>query len=136
MAGRQAYDTGTNRLVATNVWGPGTDSAYWTNFDWGRSIAAAMEYLGEPYSGSYGFVDTYMYWPITHMVAPAAEAVDCAECHAKGGRMADIAGVYIPGTGTPPGGVLGMVLLGLTAAGVAGHGILRIVSRRKGGSHG
>jgi len=136
MAGRQAFDTGRNRLVATHVWGPGTQSAYWTNFDWDTSIAAAMAYLGEPYSGSHGFVDTYMYWPITHMVAPAEDAVACAECHVRGGRMAAIEGVHIPGTGTPPGGWLGMAMLALAVAGVSGHAALRIAARGKGGRHG
>ena len=136
MEGRQAYDTERNRLLATNVWGPGTQSAFWTNFDWGRSIEAAMDYLGEPWSGSFGFVDTFMYWPITHMVAPAEQAVPCAECHSRDGRMAGITGVYIPGTATGPGGWIGMAILALAAAGVGGHGVLRIVSRAKGGSHG
>jgi octaheme c-type cytochrome (tetrathionate reductase family) len=136
MLGRQAYDSERNRLVATQVWGPATQSAFWTNFDWGKSIEAAMTYLGEPWSGSFGFVDTYMYWPITHMVAPASDAVQCAECHSRDGRMAGITGVYIPGTGTGPGGWIGMAILALAVAGVGGHGVLRIVARAKGGSHG
>jgi hypothetical protein len=40
---------------------------------------------------------TYIY-PTTHMVAPKDNVVNCTECHIKAdGRMADIAGVYMPG---------------------------------------
>jgi hypothetical protein len=28
-----------------------------------------------------------MYWAITHMVAPAEEALTCAECHGADGRL-------------------------------------------------
>lgn len=136
MEGRQAYDSKLNKLVYNHVYGPTTDSAFWTNFDWGKSIKAAMEYVGEPYSGEYGFVDTYMYWPITHMVAPKDAALECDACHAKDGRLSAIsAGIYMPGTGLPLGGKLGLAMLALVALGVAVHGGLRVFGR-KGGHHG
>ena len=28
-----------------------------------------------------------MWWPITHMVQPASDALQCAECHADNGRL-------------------------------------------------
>lgn len=135
MEGRQAYDAKNNTLVYTHVWGPTTDTAYWKNFDWSKAITAGMEAAGKPYSGEYGFVDTYMYWPITHMVAPAEDAVDCAECHSEGGRMANIAGVFLPGTDTMSlTGILGRIIVLMALLGVVGHTALRIFSR-KGGSH-
>ena len=136
MEGRQAYDTELNHLVYTHVWGPDTDTAFWTNFDWGKAIEAGMKAAGAEYSGQFGFVDTYMYWPITHMVAPASEALDCAECHAKDGRLANLAGFYMPGRDAMgPGGTLGLLILAATVLGVAGHATLRLVTRGKGGSH-
>ncbi len=42
-----------------------------------------MEKNNRPYSGEYGFIETYSYWPITHMVAPKEKALACSECHAK-----------------------------------------------------
>jgi hypothetical protein len=42
---------------------------------------------GLPYSGTYGFVATDMYWPITHMVAPKEQALQCTDCHGGAGRM-------------------------------------------------
>lgn len=131
MEGRQGYDTVLNRLTYSNVWGPTTDTAFWTNFDWAKAIEAGMEAAGAEYSGEFGFVDTYMYWPITHMVAPAEDAVDCAECHAEEGRMADLAGIYLPGADPKaPGGLLGMLAVILALLGVAGHGALRLFTRK------
>jgi hypothetical protein len=28
-----------------------------------------------------------MYWPTTHMVQPAENALQCADCHGEGGRL-------------------------------------------------
>ena len=53
-------------------------TAFWTNFEWGPAIEVGMAAAGYDYSGEYDFVDTHMYWPITHMVAPAEDAVACA----------------------------------------------------------
>ncbi|MGC9370940.1 MAG: tetrathionate reductase family octaheme c-type cytochrome [Paracoccaceae bacterium] len=136
MEGRQAYDSELNHLVYTHVWGPDTDTAFWSNFDWGKAIEAGMKAAGAEYSGKFGFVDTYMYWPITHMVAPAEDALDCAECHAKDGRLANLAGFYMPGRDAMgPGGMLGLLILAATVLGVAGHAAIRLITRGKGGSH-
>lgn len=136
MQGRQAYDAGFNKLVYSHVWGPTTDTALWTNFDWDKAIESGMAAAGDPYSGEYGFVDTHMYWPITHMVAPAKDAVECAECHAEEGRLVGLAGIYMPGT-NPNSLVatLGKLMVLAVFLGVVGHGLLRLVTRRKGGSH-
>lgn len=83
----QPYDIVNNTLVIPHLFGS-DESAYWGNYDWNNAITYGMEYAGLPYSGQYGFVATEMYWPITHMVAPAEEAVTCQECHtAEGGRL-------------------------------------------------
>ena len=136
MEGRQAYDTELNHLVYNHVWGPATDTAFWTNFDWARSIEAGMKAAGAEYSGHFGFVDTYMYWPITHMVAPSGDALDCEECHARDGRLANLAGFYMPGReAMGPGGMLGLLILAASILGVAGHAAIRLFTRGKGGSH-
>lgn len=136
MEGRQAYDTENNNLVYSHVWGPKTDTAFWTNFDWGKAIDAGMKAAGKPYSGEFGFVDTYMYWPITHMVAPAENAVDCVECHQQDGRLANVAGVFMPGTNTNgPVGLLGKALIILTLLGVIAHALIRTFSRKSNGGH-
>jgi len=136
MEGRQAYDKVNENLVYTHVWGPTTDTAFWTNFDWGKAIDAGMKAANQPYSGEFDFVDTYMYWPITHMVAPAENAVECAECHQENGRLVDVAGVFMPGT-DPNGwvGLLGKVIVLMSFFGVMGHAVLRIFSRTSKGDH-
>lgn len=92
----QPYDKGNNTLVYMHLWGDDKD-AYWGNYDFDRAIRHGMEEFGKPYSGQHGFVETYMYWPITHMVAPKKDALACAECHAKEGRLKDLHGFYMPG---------------------------------------
>ncbi|SDN86264.1 octaheme c-type cytochrome, tetrathionate reductase family [Lutimaribacter pacificus] len=137
MEGRQAYDSQLNHLVFTHVWGPTTDTAFWTNFDWGKAIDAGMKAAGREYSGQFDFVDTHMYWPITHMVAPAEQALKCGSCHSEDGRMVGLAGVFLPGTDSNGiVGILGRLLVLATLAGVLLHGVLRIFSGRKGGHHG
>ena len=135
MEGRQAYDALNNRLAYSHVWGPDTDTAFWTNFDWGKAIEAGMKAAGAEYSGEYGFVDTLMYWPITHMVAPAEEALSCQACHDKDGRLDELTGFYMPGrTPLGPVGILGVLLVLGTFAGVGGHALLRTIAKsRKGG---
>ncbi len=134
MEGRQPYDAELNELVYTHVWGPDTDTALWTNFDWARAIAAGMKAANEPYSGSYDFVDTYMYWPITHMVAPATDALRCGDCHAAGGRMTGLSGINLPGTRPfSAAGIAGIGLALATLGGVLLHALLRLIGRRRGG---
>jgi len=137
MEGRQAYDVKLRNFVYNHVYGPETDTAFWTNFDWAKSIKAAMDQTGQPYSGEFGFVDTYMYWPITHMVAPKESALECQSCHSKDGRLATLAGFYMPGR--DPFGIvdkLGLGILALVLVGVFGHGALRLVTGRGGPNHG
>lgn len=127
MVGRQAYDSELMQLVHNHVYGPDTETAFWTNFDWSKSIKAAMDYIGAPYSGHYDFVDTRMYWPITHMVAPKDQALTCNECHSLNGRLAALSStVYMPGT-RPPGPIdwLGFAMVAAAFFGVVGHAGLR-----------
>jgi octaheme c-type cytochrome (tetrathionate reductase family) len=136
MEGRQAYDSVLNELVYTHVWGPDTDTALWTNFDWDKAIKAGMEAAGEDYSGEYAFVDTHMFWPITHMVAPAEEALQCESCHSDDGRMQGLTGVNMPGTSPfNTAGMLGLATLLAALLGVLIHATIRILRRSKSGGH-
>jgi len=42
-----------------------------------------MKASGMEYSGKYEFVETAMYWGLTHEVVPKEQALSCAECHAS-----------------------------------------------------
>jgi len=133
MEGSQAYDKVNNTLILSNVWGPKTNTAFWTNFDWAKAIQAGMDSIDANYSGEYGFINTYMYWPITHMVAPKDSALGCADCHSSEGRLAGIEGVYMPATNQHATlDRLGILAVLLTLVGVIGHGLLRVFLNKRG----
>lgn len=128
MRGKQAYDTVHNHLLMSNVFGPETDTAFWTNFDWSKALAAGMKDSDVPFSGEFDFAETEMWWPTTHMVAPADEALDCDSCHAKDGRLDNVGGFYMPGR--DGFGMVDWVALGallLTIMGIGLHAGIRIV---------
>ncbi len=111
--GKQPYDLEYNTLLVPHTAIP-DDTALWYNFDWQKALTTGAQATGKPYSGKYGFVNTEMLWPITHMVAPKDKAVSCVQCHSNAngksdaanhgdnpevrGRLASIThGVYMPG---------------------------------------
>ena len=131
MLGRQAYDAGTDHLVYNHVFGA-DDTAFWTNLDWPKAVAAGQKAVGREFSGKVGFVDTAMYWPITHMVAPKHDALKCGQCHAKDGRLANLAGFYMPGRDNFKWlDIAGYLIFGLTLAGIIIHSLLRLIMRKR-----
>lgn len=80
----QPYDVVNNYLLQPNTVG---SEGYWTTFDWDSALERGSETVGMDYSGEYGFAPTQMYWTITHMVAPAENALQCTDCHGANGRM-------------------------------------------------
>lgn len=93
--GKQPYDKVNEYLTVQHTAGEDA-TALWHNYDWQKAIGAGMKAAGLKYSGEYGFVNTEMTWPITHMVAPEEDALSCAQCHSKNGRLKGIEGVYMP----------------------------------------
>lgn len=89
---KQAWDPRNRTLVVTHLAG-NDDTAYWKNLDWNKAVTAGMKTVGAPFSGEVGFIETVSTWPITHMVAPKAKALGCADCHSTNGRMAKVPGV-------------------------------------------
>ncbi len=130
--GVQPYDAVNNTLVVPHLFGK-DENAYWKSYDWDKAIAAGMEYAGLEYSGQYDWVETAMYWPITHMVAPAEQAVQCGECHTRtDSRMDGIPGIYAPGHDYSKGlDAFGWGLAMLSLVGVVLHGGLRIAVGKK-----
>ncbi len=80
----QPYDTTYDYLLQPITAG---DDGYWTNFNWDNAFRLAEPITGLKYSGSYGFAETWMYWPTTHMVQPKENALQCTDCHAENGRL-------------------------------------------------
>ncbi|MCW3789320.1 tetrathionate reductase family octaheme c-type cytochrome [Plebeiibacterium sediminum] len=97
--GDQIYDPETNMLIQPKLYSPNKgDSAFWMDFDWNLAAEAGMKRMGLPYSGKYDFIETEMYWPVNHMVAPKDQSLDCNACHTSdNGRLAGLNGFYIPG---------------------------------------
>jgi octaheme c-type cytochrome (tetrathionate reductase family) len=83
MRGKQPYDLENKYLIVPHLFGA---DGYWKTFDWDSASRIGMEAAGLAYSGSYGFVETEMSWPINHMVAPAKQALRCTSCHGKRGE--------------------------------------------------
>jgi len=94
----QPYDPVRNTLVVPHLSGD-DDTAYWKNFNWEKSIATGMDFVGEEFSGKVAFIKTRMAWMITHMVAPKEEALSCEECHSKNGRLKNLPGVNLASGG-------------------------------------
>jgi len=132
--GDQVYDLEHNYLIQPKLFSPTKgDSAYWTDFDWNLANQAGMKRVGLPYSGKYGFVETEMYWPINHMVAPKENALKCADCHTHNqGRLANLGGFYMPGRDRNNVlDFLGRWIIYLSILGVLVHNSLRIYSAYK-----
>ncbi len=81
---KQPYDTVNNYLLQPITAG---DNGFWTNFDWNNAFRLAEPITGLSYSGQYGFAETWMYWPTTHMVQPKENALQCDDCHSSNGRL-------------------------------------------------
>jgi len=127
----QPYDKGNNTLVYMHLWGD-DENAYWGNYDFGNAIEAGMKKHNLPYSGEYDFVETYSYWPITHMVAPKEKALSCNECHSKEGRMESLGGFYMPGRDSNRWlDTLGILAVIATIFVVFSHGLIRAVMNKK-----
>jgi len=88
-AGVTPYDSGNNTMAVPNLFPNNAEDtdAYWKGYDWNAALASGMAYTGAEYSGEYGFVDTVFMWVQNHQVAPAANAVQCEECHTANGRL-------------------------------------------------
>lgn len=82
--GKQLYDKKHLYLLTPRTWGPG---GYWSEFDWDKAARLGSETTGLAYSGEYGFAETEMYWPLSHMVQEKEKALECIDCHGPGGVM-------------------------------------------------
>ncbi len=93
--GNQPYDKINKTLLVPLLSGP---KGYWKTLDWKDALKRGNDAVGVPFSGEFDFVKTTYVFPTTHMVAPKDNVVNCTECHTKqDSRLANIAGVYMPG---------------------------------------
>ena len=127
----QPYDTVHLTMLKAHTTGNDED-AYGKSFDWQKAITRGMKDAGLPFSGQFGFVKTEMSWPITHMVAPKEQSLNCVACHGTQSRLAGVPGIHLPGHhGHGWLDTLGWGLAGLSVLGVFLHGAGRYVAYRK-----
>ncbi len=125
----QPYDTVNMTLLAPLL---STPEGYWTKFDWQKAFTLGQKSIGLPYSGKFDFTWTDSWYPTTHMVRPADQALSCIDCHAKDGRLTNVSDVYIPGDhGNKYLDIFGILLVLATILGVALHGLMRFIMSKK-----
>jgi hypothetical protein len=81
---RQPYDTANTILIPPRTAGEG---GFWTTFDWPSALELGAQDAGLDYSGQFGFAETTMAYPTTHMVQPKEKALQCTDCHGDNGRL-------------------------------------------------
>jgi octaheme c-type cytochrome (tetrathionate reductase family) len=85
---KQPYDTVNDILLQPRTGGNAVaGGGLWDTFDWPSALELGAQDTGLDYSGQYGFAETWMYWPTTHMVQPKENALQCDDCHGENGRM-------------------------------------------------
>lgn len=130
--GKQPYDVGNQTLAVFHTAGK-DEAAFWGNYDWDKAMEWGMKATGVEYSGKMDFVKTEMSWPITHMVAPKEDALQCDQCHKENGRLQNIEGIYMPGVNnTPIIDWLGFAVALLALIGVIIHGGIRYFMSKRG----
>ena len=85
---KQPYDTVNDILLQPRTGGNAVaGGGFWDTFDWPSALELGAQDAGLDYSGQYGFTETWMYWPTTHMVQPKENALQCNDCHGENGRL-------------------------------------------------
>jgi hypothetical protein len=129
--GKQPYDKVNQTTVFPKLFCKPGSGAYWADYDWQKAIQTAMDYADIPFSGEYDWVETEYVFPITHMVGPKENALTCTQCHARQGRMANLAGFYIPGrAASRPLNVFGWASVAIALLAVLPHGTVRMIRRK------
>lgn len=81
---KQPYDKLYNYLMPPVTAGEG---GFWSEFNWDKALRLGAEISHINYSGEYGFAETYMQWPLSHMVSPSQQALQCIDCHGQNSRL-------------------------------------------------
>jgi len=77
-SGKQISDAVNKYLITPQIW-----EGFWKHWDWNKASEDGMKLAKLAYSGKYEFVETVMYWGLTHEVVPKEQALSCTHCHAS-----------------------------------------------------
>lgn len=84
----QPYDLVYNYLLQPRTGGGAAGGGgFWETFDWISALTLGSQDVGLKFSGQYGFAETWMYWPTTHMVQVKENALQCDSCHSPDGIL-------------------------------------------------
>lgn len=86
MRGKQIYDAGNNVIIIPKLFG---ENGYWKTWDWDVASREGMKVVNLEYSGKFDFVETELYIPLHHMVAPKENILKCYDCHHKSKSILD-----------------------------------------------
>ncbi len=128
--GAQPYDLKYNRILQAKLWDPEKGKgALWVDYNWPAALKAGMEYLNLPFSGEFGFVNTEMSLPVSHMVSTADEALTCKDCHTRrNSRLAGLTDFYMPGRDKESAlDTFGKILILVSLLGVFVHALSRLL---------
>jgi len=129
--GKQPFDNEKKTIIIPKLFGPKESGAYWGNWDWLKASETGMAVMEADFSGKVDFIETETYWPITHMVTAKEKSLSCEECHHKKGRIAKLAGFYVPSRDSNTFmDYAGILLVILSFFGVFIHGLIRIAGKK------
>lgn len=85
MKGIQAIDAENNYFLIPHLYprDKNDTTAYWKNYDWQKAFKDGMKVANLDYSGTFKWVETWMYWRLEHEVMPASSALSCVQCHSS-----------------------------------------------------
>lgn len=119
------YDIESKQLLPINLAGR-SRSALWNGYDWEDALTGGARGTDIEFSGNFDFAETLTIRALNHTVAPKEQALQCVDCHSKGGLMSTVADVYVPGSGQHNWlNIFGGLALLATLFGVLMHGGLR-----------
>jgi hypothetical protein len=128
--GKQPFDTKYRRILKAKLWDKEEGKGgLWVDFNWETSLAEGMRIAGIPWSGEWEFVETEMYLPISHMVAPKDDVLTCADCHSRSSsRLEKLTDFYMPGRDRNASiDLLGILIILGALGGVVIHGGYRVI---------
>ena len=132
MKGKQPFDPVNKTFIVPKLFGKPGSGAYWGDWDWGKAAEAGMKAAGVPYSGKFDWIETEMFWPLTHLILEKEKSMTCNDCHSRDSRLTGLEACWIPGRDRSLiMDIIGLALIIGSILGVSVHGVMRYTSSKK-----